>query len=603
MKKILTLFAFALVAFTANAQSTLMGDVNGDGAVTITDVSMMVAYILGQQSDDFIEANADANGDGIITVTDVAETVNIILEGNSNTPQAYLTCPDNHHPHFIDLGLPSGTKWACCNVEATKPEMYGGYYAWGEASKKDVYNDVTYKYAIGEDNDGDGWYDDYHSDTGYSGVWQSLGADIAGSEYDVAHVKWGSSWVMPSLSQIEELVEYCTYEYTSLNDVEGEQFTGLNGGTIFLPSAGYRKGDGLSHPEEYGDYWSSTPIPSSTGNAYCLYFNKDEAGCNHFNRANGRSVRPVSVENTFSPLAVSTGSVVINIGDTETIKITSGNGSYTASSSDTNVATAELSNNSVIVTAKSKGQANITVTDELTFQTAIIKVKVRNPDEIPQAYLTCPDDNHPHAIDLGLPSGKKWACCNVGADKPEAYGGYYAWGETYEKDWYNDDTYPYFVRTDEWSYYYISLGNDISGTEHDVAHVKWGGSWVMPSQEDLEELHNNTTFTHDKQNGVYGGRLTSSNGGHIFMPAAGCRGDNHYFEVGEYGNYWTSTQFPPVYLTLYVFQCLCCAYHYNFGTERNGYYDKMDYYDGHGPGNSLGGPRTYGLSVRPIWVP
>ena len=60
-----------------------------------------------------------------------------------------LSCPDNNHPHMIDLGLPSGTKWACCNVGAHSPEEYGGYYAWGEISEKPVYNEVTYLYATG----------------------------------------------------------------------------------------------------------------------------------------------------------------------------------------------------------------------------------------------------------------------------------------------------------------------------------------------------------------------------------------------------------------------------------------------------------------------
>lgn len=70
------------------------------------------------------------------------------------------SCPDGKHPHAIDLGLPSGTKWACCNVGATTPEGYGGYYAWGEKKMKSVYNEVTYKYCSGTDTNGDGWYYD-----------------------------------------------------------------------------------------------------------------------------------------------------------------------------------------------------------------------------------------------------------------------------------------------------------------------------------------------------------------------------------------------------------------------------------------------------------
>lgn len=89
------------------------------------------------------------------------------------------SCPDDNHPHMIDLGLPSGTKWACCNVGATKPEEYGGYYTWGETEEKSVYDWSTCKYWT--DSNGDGYADDYE--------FTNLGSDIAGTGYDVAHVK------------------------------------------------------------------------------------------------------------------------------------------------------------------------------------------------------------------------------------------------------------------------------------------------------------------------------------------------------------------------------------------------------------------------------
>ena len=68
-------------------------------------------------------------------------------------------CPDDRHPHAIDLGLPSGTKWACCNVGADNPEGYGGYYAWGETEEKEAYNEVSYQYCTGENPNDYGWYE------------------------------------------------------------------------------------------------------------------------------------------------------------------------------------------------------------------------------------------------------------------------------------------------------------------------------------------------------------------------------------------------------------------------------------------------------------
>ena len=293
MQRLLTLLAFALVAFTANAQSTLKGDVNGDGSISITDVTMLVDVILTGLPQDTDTSIYDINGDGNVTISDVTVLVDMILNGNGSgmgdTSQAYLTCPDDHHPHMIDLGLPSGTKWSCCNVGATKPEDYGGYYAWGEVEEKAVYNEVTYQYCTGVDLNGDGWYD-------RNMQWQSLGSDIAGTGYDVAHVRWGGSWVMPSLDQIKELRNKCSTKWTTKNGVNGRTFTGPSGGTIFLPAAGYRWDDDLRSAGRHGSYWSSTQDPSYSYYAYHLYFDSGGAYWSRYvnYRSYGRTVRPVS---------------------------------------------------------------------------------------------------------------------------------------------------------------------------------------------------------------------------------------------------------------------------------------------------------------------
>ena len=155
----------------------------------------------------------------------------------------------------------------------------------------------------------------------------------------------------------------------------------------------------------------------------------------------------------------------------------------------------------------------------------------------------CPDDNHPHMIDLGLPSGTKWACCNVGASNPEDYGGFYTIGEAFEKDVYSYVNYPY---------YDINLGSDISGTAYDVAHVLWGENWKTPSREQLQELIDYTTFKEFTKNGVWGGLFTSSTGMSIFIPAAGYKlailfdGNGNiikeYYNEGQKAAYWSSTQ-------------------------------------------------------------
>lgn len=186
-----------------------------------------------------------------------------------------LTCPDDHHPHAIDLGLPSGTKWACCNIGATSPEGYGGYYAWGETSEKDDYDRDNYAH--------------YNSQTGYI----NIGSDIAGSSYDVAHVQWGGSWVMPSHDQQMELMNYCSREWTTVNGVTGTLVTGPSGGQIFLPAAGCRWGGGLYDAGSYGNYWSSTQCPDSSSSAYSLDFYSSSWYWSYYYRYYGLSVRAV----------------------------------------------------------------------------------------------------------------------------------------------------------------------------------------------------------------------------------------------------------------------------------------------------------------------
>lgn len=202
---------------------------------------------------------------------------------------SYKKCPDDNHPHLIDLGLPSGTKWACCNVEATKPESYGGYYAWGEIEEKKVYNHVTYRYSSGDDPDGNGWYNE-------NVQYKSLGTSICGTQYDVAHVKWGKSWQLPNQDQMKELLDQCNNgEWTTVNNVKGRRFTGPNGASIFLPAAG---GHWIFTESIVGctaGYWSGMQSTESEKNAYGLFFGMGFAGCWYdYPRDGGFCVRPVS---------------------------------------------------------------------------------------------------------------------------------------------------------------------------------------------------------------------------------------------------------------------------------------------------------------------
>ncbi len=197
-------------------------------------------------------------------------------------------CPDGHHPHMIDLGLPSGTKWACCNVGASSPEEYGGYYAWGETEEKSYYDWSTYKYCKGT------WdtKTKYCTDSSYGSVDNKTVLDPAD---DVAHVKWGGSWRMPTTKEIAELLNNCSWTWTIQNGVNGYLVTSKsNGNSIFLPEAGYRWNEGVDGSGSYGHFWSASLHGGISNGAYGLYFYTGYRRQYFNGRDCGLSVRPVT---------------------------------------------------------------------------------------------------------------------------------------------------------------------------------------------------------------------------------------------------------------------------------------------------------------------
>ncbi len=169
----------------------------------------------------------------------------------------------------VDLGL--SVKWAGWNVGATSPEEYGGYYAWGETEKKSDYSYSTYKY--------------YNV---------NIGDNISGTQYDVATVKWGDGWRMPTKEEIAELNDECRFEGYTYKGVAGVKVTGPNGNAIFLPAAGYRIGTSIHHAGSYGYYWSGSL--GEGGSYYAWNLNVSSGGYHdvvNYDRSCGRSVRPV----------------------------------------------------------------------------------------------------------------------------------------------------------------------------------------------------------------------------------------------------------------------------------------------------------------------
>lgn len=185
----------------------------------------------------------------------------------------------------VDLGL--SVKWASCNVGAESPEDYGGYYAWGETEEKNNYGATTYKYF--RDLDGDGYVD--------PNEYQNIGSNISGTSYDVAHVKWGGSWRMPTKDEFLELCNKCSWQWTSVNGVSGQKVTGPNGNSIFLPAAGDRDGTEVGSRGSSGYYWSSSlavDLGYTGRSALYLYFNSGGHNWLSDSREDGHTVRPVT---------------------------------------------------------------------------------------------------------------------------------------------------------------------------------------------------------------------------------------------------------------------------------------------------------------------
>ena len=249
---------------TANAQ-LLVGDMNGDGSLDVSDVTVLVGTILGNTAEQHIY------GEHIIV--------------------------DNHE--YVDLGLPSGTLWATCNVGADCPEDYGDYMAWGETDGykegKTVFNYNTYKWCNGV----------YYKLTKYCS-YRSYGNDGYTDELtelepedDAANIYWGMMWQLPSVDQFMELfdIEYTTTKWTIQNNTNGLKVTSnVNGKTIFLPAAGARSNSSLGSMGSGGAYWSRSLYPDSPSCAWGLYFYAGGVGVNNYGRYNGYSLRPVRIK-------------------------------------------------------------------------------------------------------------------------------------------------------------------------------------------------------------------------------------------------------------------------------------------------------------------
>lgn len=421
---------------------------------------------------------------------------------------------------YVDLGLPSGLKWATCNVGAEKQEDYGYYFAWGETKQKDTYtedNNIT------------------------NGI--QLGDFFGDAEYDAAAANWRENWRMPNKAEYDELVKECTWEWIKQGGVNGYKVIGPNGNCIFLPAAGYCDGSSLFNAGEEAHYWSSTPDNYQSADcAYYLDFDYGDYFLSDGKRYRGQSVRPVSGKGVQAPIVTTSKVTNISVYGAECGGNVNSDGGSSCTSRGVCWSTSSNPTIEDNYTQDGEGVGEFTsyiyglMPNTIYYVRAYVTNSVGTSYGNEVSFTTKEKQQHGEHeyVDLGLPSGLKWATCNVGANLPEGYGDYFAWGEIVPK-------YPY--ESDNSVTYNVQMG-DISGNpQYDAAAANWGGSWRMPTQEELQELYDECSWQWTVQNGVNGYKVMGTNGNNIFIPAAGCRIGLSLQGAGERGYYWTSTPY------------------------------------------------------------
>lgn len=252
----------------------------GDGIV-INDTSDLIAWILSLQNNikaitqdapsafDTLKEFADWIANDTTGAAKMAADIGTLKTGKVDKEDMEVIIGDTNGHDFVDLGLPSGTKWATMNVGASSITDYGNYYQYGKGA-------AQHAATIEQSN--------------YNGTENPLDSSV-----DTATQVWGGDWYMPTKQQLEELIANTTYEWVTNyqgSGINGATFT-ANGQTLFIPAAGYYSYGSLSSVGSFGFVWSSTPYSQNYAFAYSLYFGDGYENIEFYNREGGYSVRPV----------------------------------------------------------------------------------------------------------------------------------------------------------------------------------------------------------------------------------------------------------------------------------------------------------------------
>ena len=430
----------------------------------------------------------------------------------------------------VDLGLPSGIRWASCNIGATAPEDYGNYYAWGETETKADYSWATYMYANGAYNK----LTKYCTDANYGDNGFTDGKTTLEPADDVAHVNWGGGWRMPTAAEVDELKDNCTWTWTTQSGVNGYRVASkTNSNSIFIPVAGYRADADLSSAGSCGYYWSSSLGTDCPDYAWGIGFYSGYVGGSSFGRDGGQPVRPVQdkqeeeAESAYvaKPFTVAEG---------KQITFAKGNLQYTQSTQ---------------TWAFAEQQYDMLGTDNVDGGTEQTDTKF--------GYYYKGGTALADKIDLfgwsGSTGSAKWGV-STSADETDYSGDFVDWGKnTIGTD--IPDTWRTLTK-DEWGYLLSGRTNaynlagaarinlNADGSKYVNGLVLLPDNWTCPAgvtfKSGLAGTYSVQAYA-DYQTFTFSDWQLLESAGAVFLPASGSRYGASVFSVQYYGFYWSAT--------------------------------------------------------------
>lgn len=270
--------------------TVMLGDVDGDGILTMNDVTELEKAVMDSEYVLNNKEMADMNSDRKVNATDIALLVRELQSTSYGNCNGY---------EYVDLGL--SVKWATCNIGSTLPQHYGTFMAWGETAEKDVYYWDYYRFMTPDYHNWEGCSKYQVADNQKRGVWYDgdtfVGDNIRtlSNDDDAATVLRGSGWRMPTKAEMNELVTKCHWRW--INDGYRKGYiVERKGRAIFIPAAGCAYEYAYYGTGSYGYYWSRELTASYTQYAYSLYINSREHSIGFDDRSYGLTIRPVCVK-------------------------------------------------------------------------------------------------------------------------------------------------------------------------------------------------------------------------------------------------------------------------------------------------------------------